>query len=635
MKYTIRVSIAAVAYAAVLIIFQYGFDLEDTNIRLATFLAPVLGIMWGSPAAIGIGIGNFISDIFSGGLSSFETTVTTILGSVGNAMIAFFSYMLWRTAFLHGQDDDPFVVSVKNIIRYILIQLIVSVATSLYIVIISTGRISLYFESAWDFVLIIMLNNWEVNILLGLPILLMLMSTNYDFYNPESRNILNIDGKFFDTFLATLVISSAVFVSLDVKIFDDLVNFRRIFALFFLLYLLRPVPQINRRKSSMAQPIYYRIAKGFCLFMVCLTLIESISSFLSMDTYSTEEMWMGFYKDTFMIMHFSLAIQLVLIWYIEVNIVKPLTRITKTAEQFISSDLEKEKIEFEVVRSGDEIELLSTTLQRMLNSIYKYIDDLRRTLSERAKTNTQLEIAMNIQASLLPSPKSINEQFNKIRLDTLMHPALMIGGDFYDFKALDDDHIFIVVSDISDKGIPAALFMTITHTLIHHKISIEENISLPKIFSETNNQLCENNETEMFATAVGVIYEVSTGKLIYVNAGHTSPLVVHGDGTTEFLKKRSGAMLGSIEDMPYKKLETKLSTGDILILYSDGVTEALNEREEFFLEERLSEVMTRFVKENKTDNVANYLRNEISKFVGSHPQSDDITIVALNVFDAP
>ena len=281
-----------------------------------------------------------------------------------------------------------------------------------------------------------------------------------------------------------------------------------------------------------------------------------------------------------------------------------------------------------MIKSGDEIELLSQTLHKMLDSIYKYIDNLRQTLSERARTQTQLDIAKNIQASLLPSPDIINDETDRILVGALMQPALTIGGDFYDLKMLDDDHVVLVVSDISDKGIPAALFMTITQTLIHHKLNI--GISLPTIFSETNNQLCENNDTEMFATAVAAIYELSTGHLTYVNAGHTSPLIVHGDGSFEYLKKRSGAMLGAMEDIPYKKLETQLKAGDVLILYSDGVTEALNEAEEFYLEERLAALVSRLVLEGRRD-IADAIREDIKKFAGAHEQSDDITIVTLTI----
>ena len=189
----------------------------------------------------------------------------------------------------------------------------------------------------------------------------------------------------------------------------------------------------------------------------------------------------------------------------------------------------------------------------------------------------------------------------------------------------------MITFDISDKGIPAALFMTITHTLIHHKISSGENISLPKIFSETNNQLCENNDTEMFATAVAVLYEISTGKMIYVNAGHTSPLIVHNDGSFEYLKKRSGAMLGAMEDNFYKELETKLIKGDLLVLYSDGVTEALNEDEEFYQEKRLAETVKEIVLNDQKDEIAPAIRKDIKKFVGKHSQSDDITIVTLKI----
>ena len=628
-KLVMRGGIAALVYAAVLIFFLYIFGLENTNIRISSFLAPIFGIMWGPAGAVGIGIGNFIADTFSPYFQWNIEIIKYILGSMGNALMAFLSYIMWHTLFLKSLEN-PFAVNLKNIVRYILIQLIVAVITSFYLTLINT--FSPWLNSAWDFFFLIMLNNWDINILIGLPVLLMLMSINYEFYRPASKEIIKLPARTFNIILAALVIISAYILSFPVEYFDSIVIGRRIFALGFFIYLLRPIPEITQTEILIPQPIFYKLTKGFCLFMVCLTIFLSGYSFLSMSgDYSSSEIWLRFYENTFLVLHFTLTIQLGLIWYIERNIVKPLSGITETAAQFINSDPEKDKIKFEVVHSGDEIELLSTTLKKMLDSIYKYIEDLRRTLSERAKTQTQLDIAKNIQASLLPEPDTINDEFYAVHIEALMDPALTVGGDFYDFKALDDDHIFIVVSDISDKGISASLFMTITYTLIHHKISFGKDISLPTIFAETNNQLCENNDTGMFATAVGVIYEISTGKLIYVNAGHTSPLIVHGDGTFEYLKKRSGAMLGSIEDIPFKKLETSLKSGDVLVLYSDGVTEALNEQEEFFLEERLAESVSKMVLEKNIDNIAGTLREDLAKFVGKHEQSDDITIVTLLV----
>lgn len=628
MKNFVRAATAALSYTAVIFGFQYLFDLQNTNIRIATFLAPLFGIMWGPAGAIGIGVGNFAADLIWKNSLSAAVVTTSTFGAFGNALIAFLSYILWHAAFLRNKEDNPFVISIRNIIRYIGIQIIVAVVTSLYFTMIV--KLADWFDSAWDFFFIVMLNNCEVTIFLSLPVLLMLMSIDYDFYAPTNKFSLKINGKFFDVLLILLTAAAAVLASLDMQTFDEIANYRRILAAFFFIYLLRPVPEFSRVNSEIPHPIYYRVAKGFCIFMVALTAVLSIDALTNMSgNYSSDKAWLEFYTGTFWILHFTLIIQLVLIGYIEINIVKPLTKITETAAAFTHSDPEKEKISFEVVPSGDEIELLSRTLKKMLDSIYKYIEDLRRTLSEKAKTQTQLDIARNIQASLLPPTEIINSEFETVHVDALMEPALTVGGDFYDFKPLDEDHIFLVCSDISDKGISASLFMTITYTLIHHKISLAKNFSLMRVFAETNNQLCENNETGMFATAVGVVYEISTGKLIYVNAGHTSPLIVHKDGSTEFLKKRSGPMLGSIEDIPYKKLETNLSSGDILILYSDGVSEALNESEDFFLEERLAAVVSQFVAENRTDDISLYIRKKVAEFVGTHPQSDDITIVAL------
>ena len=572
MKLSLKhISVAAFCFAAGLILFQNFFGLQDTNIRMSSFLAPIFGIMWGLSGAIGVGLGNLVSD-FANPKFQWDQMhlVYYTLGSIGNFLMAYLTYIMWHK-FMVRRDQNPFAVNLKNMLRYIVIQLIVVFATGIYIIVFNVvTHDTLDVQALMSLFWTISFNNFDVNVLLGLPILLMLMSSNFEF--EQSKSV---------------------------------------------------------RRQDVRKPIYYRITQGFCIFMLLLTIIMSVYAFLSVQgDYSSNDIWLNFYKNTFTVLHFTLAIQLVLIWYIERGVIKPLHDVTQTALKLTHSDLEREKISFEVIKSGDELELLSQTLHKMLDSIYKYIDNLRLTLSERARTQTQLDIAKNIQASLLPSPDIINDATDRIMVGALMQPALTIGGDFYDLKMLDDDHVVLVVSDISDKGIPAALFMTITQTLIHHKLNI--GISLPTIFSETNNQLCENNDSEMFATAVAAIYEISTGHLTYVNAGHTSPLIVHGDGSFEYLKKRSGAMLGAVEDVPYKMLETRLTAGDVLILYSDGVTEALNEAEEFYLEARLAALVSKLIVEGRTD-IADAIREDIKKFAGAHEQSDDITIVTLTV----
>lgn len=569
-----RIIISALCYAAGLIIFQYISGLQNTNVRMSSFLAPLFGIMWGLSGSIGVGVGNFISDFFNPNVVFEPTTIIFYaLGSIGNFLMAWLSYKLWHR-FLLDRNENPFAVNLKNMLRYIVIQFGVVLATGIYLVVITVAMFP-DVQSPLSRFSTIVINNFDVNVLIGLPILLMLMSNNYDFDQPKK-----IDWE---------------------------------------------------SEPVLPKPIYYRITKGFCIFMLLLTIIMSVYAIATVeDDYSSNEIWLKFYKNTFLILHFTLAIQLVLIWYIERSVIRPLNDITKTALKLTYSDLEQKKISFDTIKSGDEIELLSNTLHKMLDSIYKYIENLRQTLSERARTQTQLEIAMNIQASLLPSPTIINDETDRVEVEALMQPALKIGGDFYDFKVLDEDHIVLLVSDISDKGIPAALFMTITHTLIHHKLNKGLEMPLTQIFSETNNQLCENNETEMFATAVAVQYEISTGRLIYVNAGHTSPLIAHADGSSEYLKKRSGAMLGSMEDIRYKQLETQLKAGDVLILYSDGVTEALNEREEFYCEARLAALVSKLMSEGE-NNLAEAIRADVKKFAGDHVQSDDITIVTLTI----
>ena len=207
-----------------------------------------------------------------------------------------------------------------------------------------------------------------------------------------------------------------------------------------------------------------------------------------------------------------------------------------------------------------------------------------------------------------------------------MYTAKEVGGDFYDFYFVGEDRIAFLVADVSGKGIPAAMFMMTSKTII--KGYAESGIPVNDVFTVANEKLCESNEAGMFVTAWRGVLELKTGLVEFANAGHNPPLVRHRNGKFEYLRVRPGLVLAGMEDIKYKKNELKLSAGDEIFLYTDGVTEATNEDDALYGEERLLSFLNT-LGDISSQEICNAVKEDVSRFVGETPQSDDITMLCL------
>ncbi|NCC77234.1 MAG: serine/threonine-protein phosphatase, partial [Clostridia bacterium] len=209
-----------------------------------------------------------------------------------------------------------------------------------------------------------------------------------------------------------------------------------------------------------------------------------------------------------------------------------------------------------------------------------------------------------------------------------MLPAKEVGGDFYDFFQPDADHLCVVVADVSGKGVPAALFMAIAKALI--KQNVLSGKSPAEVFTVTNEQLCEGNGGNLFVTAWMGLLELSTGKLTYVNAGHNPPLLKTGGSAFTYLKSIPGFVLAGMEGIVYRQSEILLGAGDVLYLYTDGVTEATNADNELYGDDRLITLANQ-VAVTALDGFLKRIQIDIDAFVQEAPQADDITMLALKI----
>lgn len=278
------------------------------------------------------------------------------------------------------------------------------------------------------------------------------------------------------------------------------------------------------------------------------------------------------------------------------------------------------------IHTGDEIQALSEAIKTMEREINEYIQDLTSVTAEKERIGAELSVATQIQADMLPRIFPAFPERTEFDIYATMNPAKEVGGDFYDFFLVDDDHLAVVIADVSGKGVPAALFMVIAKTLIKNHAQNKEQPG--DVFTQTNEQLCEGNDAGLFVTAWMGILEISTGKFTYVNAGHNPPLLRHADGGFEWLKSRPGFVLAGMEGVRYRENVMELAPGDTLYLYTDGVTEATDGNQELFGEARLQAAL------NDQPDLPVYdllpkIKHCIDTFVGDAEQFDDITMLGL------
>jgi phosphoserine phosphatase RsbU/P len=279
------------------------------------------------------------------------------------------------------------------------------------------------------------------------------------------------------------------------------------------------------------------------------------------------------------------------------------------------------------INSNDELGLLAQAFNKMTADLKKSIEENIRERAEKERISAELGVAAAIQSSMLPDifpPFPDRAEFD---LYASMVTAKEVGGDFYDFYFIDNDNLALVIADVSGKGVPAALFMMITKTLIKDSSYCK---SPKSVLESVNKKLCENNKADMFVTVFMGIYNIPDGKFVFLNAGHNPPLIKKRGGAYEFLETEPGYVLAWMKNAKYKDTEISLEPGDVLYFYTDGVTEAMNGKRELFGEERLLAVLNAN-RDAALIELLTAVKREVDNFEDGVEQTDDITMLALKV----
>ena len=310
--------------------------------------------------------------------------------------------------------------------------------------------------------------------------------------------------------------------------------------------------------------------------------------------------------------------------FVASRVVKPIEHMTKRINSLSGEDtaFEMEKI----YKTNDEIEVLAESFAALSGKTREYIKQITEITAEKERIGTELSLATRIQADMLPNIYPAFPDRTEFDVYASMDPAKEVGGDFYDFFLIDDDHLCMVMADVSGKGVPAALFMMASKIILSNNAMTGK--SPAQILTDTNAAICSNNREQMFVTAWLGILEISTGKLTAANAGHEYPVIRQTGGKFELLKDKHGFVIGGMEGIKYKEYEVQLTPGSKLFLYTDGVPEATNAENELFGTDRMLAALNDSADVPPEEMLRN-LRRAVDDFVKDAEQFDDLTMLGL------
>ena len=312
--------------------------------------------------------------------------------------------------------------------------------------------------------------------------------------------------------------------------------------------------------------------------------------------------------------------------YLNSVLLRPVKTITAESSRFAHESVKrKKKLTKSIRNKDDEIALLADSIDHMETQIIDYISNITAITAEKQRISTELSLAARIQADALPSKFPAFPERNEFDLYASMNPAKEVGGDYYDFFFVDDDHLCLFIADVSGKGIPAALFMMSTKNVLSSNAM--KSLSPAEILENTNDIVAKNMQ-DMFVTVWLGILEISTGKLVASNAGHEFPVIRQPDGKFEVFEDVHGPFIGGFQGVKYTDYEIKLGHGARLFVYTDGVPEATDRKNDMFGMERLVDALNE-APEASPEKLLENVRTSVDKFVKDAEQFDDLTMLCL------
>ena len=564
--------ISAVLFFAFTMPFRLRLAAADiTEMRPVSALTPVLGLIFGLPAALGCAVGNIIADIASGYEFSYA-----LLNGAQQLLYGLLAYVLWRRI---NKEDDENKFCLDSISRLLKLFLVIAVVALVTLVCTGvTNHVYDVFELVTMNSFYAFINTFDSGVLFGCPLM--------------------IGAHFLQKHLMNLSSGKK----------EKIVTF-----------------SLNERM------ILNTLITGLGICLLTGTAVY-ITDKISVED-STVGLWGRIYLFQTLALNFYFALSVGFMWFTEKKISRPVEHLADVAKDYYAehSDDEGRKKLLEACseysKDNTEVGNLARSYISMAEDLESYVDNLQKVTAEKERINAELSLASSIQAHMLPCIFPAFPEHDEFDIYATMTPAKEVGGDFYDFFMVDDTHVAAVMADVSGKGVPAALFMVIAKTLI--KNHAQNGLQPCDVFTTVNRLLCDGNDAGLFVTAWMGVLDITSGKLTYVNAGHNPPLIRQNGGKFEYLRSRPGFVLAGMDTVKYRQNELMMHPGDRLYLYTDGITEATSSAKELYGEERLSAYLNGHADDTAED-ILHGLKSDIDTFVGEAPQFDDMTMLMLD-----
>lgn len=543
------------------------FKISDTTeVRIVAALPLLFGISFGFFGVLGCAIANLIADIISG-----YDAIIFIPGFFVQIIYGYVPAVIWNH--LRRKDKNKFKLDkVYKNVQYMLIVIFDSIASAFMVV----SVIKLKY--------------------------------NEQYFSLLSANI------FFNQFITMVIIGIPYLICASLMC------------------------QHHMRKNHHEPSSFifsFSLNEKFILFFLVSSIVISVAigsaSYPSIALkYGENNLYLWNYVYFFIggLLNICIWVSLGFLFYMERTVTKPIESMSKIARTFGQNTDIYERINDilqkcqKYIYFTSEVGELARSYKKMATELDDYVKNLTEATAKQQKIQTELSIATAIQRAALSRPIEVEGIENY----AVMRPALEVGGDFYDNFFIDDDHLALLIADVSGKGVPAALFMMVSKIVLKH--NLQHGLSPAEALNSANNELAEHNVHDMFVTCICGILNIKTGKLVYANAGHEKPFIKHKDGEFRTADVKSGFVLAGMPGYKYQNFEVQLQPGDTIFTYTDGIPEATNEKDEEFGMERLQKVLNE-AKDDSVRLMCRKVRMAVKEFSGKAPQFDDITMLSF------